>query len=121
MPPWHIFGTLQAYYLQHLTVHSIKTMSSLLTFLTKRKEFEHMDKFLGNSQKYCAVGQTLLIVWCALSVANLGRRICSVANILALRKESICFKSSGLGGCTYQIILKNRSVPSHYTKCYGAF
>src|ERR1700722_15444860 len=52
MPPWHIFGTLQAYYLQHLTVHSIKTMSSLLTFLTKRKEHEHMATIRKKGKKW---------------------------------------------------------------------
>lgn len=52
MPPWHIFGTLQAYYLQHPTTHTIKATSSLLTFLTKRKEFEHMATIRKKGKKW---------------------------------------------------------------------
>jgi len=47
-----LFGTLQAYYLLHPTICSIKTTSSLLTFLTKRKEFEHMATIRKKGKKW---------------------------------------------------------------------
>jgi hypothetical protein len=55
LTPRHNFGTLRLYYLQHFTACTSKTTSSLLTFITQRKEFEHMATIRKKGKTWQAV------------------------------------------------------------------
>jgi hypothetical protein len=79
--------------------------------------------FLSNPVKFHTVGQTVLVIWCAQSIAKFRRRFCSINDILRLDEMSLLIKSfQGSNLYSFKVPKKRDSVPisetlSHMLMC----
>ncbi|MBM3192189.1 MAG: hypothetical protein FJZ63_06040 [Chlamydiae bacterium] len=68
--------------------------------------------FLHNPVKFHTVGQAVLVIWCAQSIAKFRRRFCSINDILRLDEMSLLIKSfQGSDLYSLKIPKKRDSVP----------